>query len=76
MYDQWMDEGPHSVTEGGNMRGPPLKQIIVWILQAWSNLDREVIVKSFRCCALSLATDGSQDDEITCFKPGKTLVRT
>ena len=26
--------------------------------------------KVFTCCALTCATDGSQDDEITCFKDG------
>ena len=30
-----------------------------------------MIRKSFRCCALTLATDGSEDEEITCFKEGK-----
>ena len=73
MYDQWMDEGPHSETKDGNMRGPPLKLMTQWILKAWSKLDREVIIKSFRCCALSVAVDGLEDDEISCFKPGKTL---
>ena len=28
MYDQWMEERPHTHTKGGNMRGPPLKQIV------------------------------------------------
>ena len=28
MYDQWMDEGPHTYTKEGNMRGPLLKQIV------------------------------------------------
>ena len=73
LYDQWMEEGPHATTKGGNMRGPPLKSIIQWIINAWSNLDREIIVKSFRCCALALAPDGSEDNEIACFKPGKTF---
>ena len=34
MYDQWMDERPHTHTKGGNIRGPPLKQIVQWILKA------------------------------------------
>ena len=33
-YGQWMDEGPHRRTKGGDMRGPPLKQIVQWILKA------------------------------------------
>ena len=73
MYDQWMDEGPHTHTKEGNMCGHPLKQIVQWILKAWSDLDKEIIIKSFRCCALSIQDDGSEDNEIACFKPGKPL---
>ena len=64
-----MDEGPHIHIK----QGPPLKQIAQWILKAWSDLDKEIIIKSFRCCALSIQDDGSEDNEIACFKPGKSL---
>ena len=30
-----------------------------------------LIKKSFRCCALSLPIDGSQDSEISCLKKDK-----
>ena len=43
--DQWMDEGPHTHTKGGNMRGPPLKQIVQWVLKAWSDLNKKIIIK-------------------------------
>ena len=55
------------------MRGPPLKQIVQWILKASSDLDKNIIIKSFRCCALSIQDDGSEDNEMACFKAGKTL---
>ena len=35
-----------------------LKNIAQWILKAWSDLDKEIIIKSFRCCALSIQGDG------------------
>ena len=60
-------------TKGSNMGGPPLRQIVQWILKAWSDLDKEIIMKSFRCCALSIQDHGSKDNEIACFKPGKPL---
>ena len=44
-YDQWMDEGPHTHIKGGNMRGPPLKQIVQWVLKAWSDLNKKIIIK-------------------------------
>ena len=49
MYDQWMDEGPHTHSKEGNMLGPSLKQIFQWILKAWSDLNKEIIIESFRC---------------------------
>ena len=47
VYEQWMDEGPHTHTKGGKMRGPQLKQIVQWTLKAWSDLNKEIIIKSF-----------------------------
>ena len=51
------------------MRGPPLKLIIQWIFKAWPDLDKEINIKSFRCCPLSIQDDASEDNEIACFKP-------
>ena len=56
------------------MRRPLLKQIGLWILKTCSDLDKEIIIKSFRCCALSTQDDGSEDNEIACFKPRKPLM--
>ena len=64
MCGQWMDEGPHRRTKGGDMCGPPLKQIVQWILKDWSDLDKEIIIKSFCCSALSIQDDGSEDNKI------------
>ena len=70
---KWMDEGPHTHTKSGNMCRPSLKQIVQWILKAWLDLDKEIIIRSFCCCALSMQDDGSEDNEIACFKPEKPL---
>ena len=68
-----MDEGPDTHTKGGNMRRSPLKQIVQWILNAWLDLDKEIILKSFRSCALPIQDDGSEDNKIVCLKPVKPL---
>ena len=68
-----MDEGPHTHTKDCNMSGSPLKQIVKWILKASSDLDKEIIVKWFRCCNLSIQGDGNEDNKIACFKPSKPL---
>ena len=56
------------------MRRPLLKQIGQWILKTCSDLDKEIIIKSFRCCSLSMQDDGSEGNEIACFKPRKPLM--
>ena len=46
---------------------------VQWILEAWRNLDLDIVIKSFRCCAFSNASDGMEVNEITSFNPGKQL---
>ena len=67
-YDNWFRNGKHQYTEAGNMRPPPRREVLKWILLAWDSLPYEVIVKSFKSCALTLALDGFEDHLIHCFK--------
>ena len=71
LYDQWLSEGVHQFTEGGNMKLPSRKRIIEWVLDAWSQLSKENIIKSFKCCGLNLTNDGMEDDFILCLKKGQ-----
>ena len=57
LYDQWLSEGVHQFTEGGNMKPPSRKRIIEWVFDAWSQLSKENIKKSFQCCGLNLANE-------------------
>ena len=50
------------------MKAPPRRIIVQWILDAWGNLSRELIMKSCKWCALNLSLDGSKDALIHCFK--------
>ena len=56
-------------TEAGNIKPPPRKKIVRWILESWAALSKKVIVESFKSCALNLANDESEDERIHCFKP-------
>ena len=52
-----------------NLRGtarmhPSQQQVINWISEAWSSILPDTIVKSFLCCGISNAMDGSEDDEV------------
>ena len=54
----------HSFTSVGNMRAPPRREIIKWILAAWDGLDKTMIINSFKSCALTVEVDGSEDGHI------------
>ena len=60
-YDEWLAEGIHEYTEAGNMKAPPRRLIVQWILTVWKGLSESLIKKSFRCCALTVSNDGSED---------------
>ena len=42
--------------------------IVEWVLEAWSQLAQDIVVKSFKVCALNLAVDGLEDSMIHPFK--------
>ena len=71
-YDEWLGTiGINEETAAGNLRAPPRRAILQWILDAWAELPTEVIKRSFTSCALNLPVDGSNDDIIHCFKEGQ-----
>ena len=72
-YDEWMSTtGINRLTKAGNLKAPDRRDIIVWILAAWSLITPDMIKKSMKSCALNLAIDGSEDELITCFKKEKS----
>ena len=44
-YDAWKADRAHSITAAGNMRGPPHREIVKWVLEALEILDRELIIR-------------------------------
>ena len=71
-YYKCLSSGIHQYTKSRNMKAPPRRIIVQWILDAWGNLSKELIMKSFKCCALNLSLDGSEDALIHCFKENST----
>ena len=71
-YDEWLATVRiHEETEAGNLKAPPRRTILKWIIDSWEELPTDLITKSFKSCALNLPTDGSADDTIHCFKEGE-----
>ena len=69
-YDQWLSEGVHQFTESMIMKFP-LQEKNNW-MSTWRlvSLSKENI-KSFKCCGLNIANDGTEDDFIHCLKKGQ-----
>ncbi|KAL7382466.1 hypothetical protein ABVT39_022965 [Epinephelus coioides] len=66
-YDSWMaGDADKTYTAGGNMRAPARRLLVAWVLKAWEELDTEVVKK-----ILQVASDGSEDHLIHCFKEGE-----
>lgn len=63
-----MSSGEMSFTAGGNVRSPSYELLCTWIVNAWSSITKEMIVNSFKCCGISIALDGTEDNLISCFK--------
>lgn len=68
-----MVHGQKSFTKSNNMRPPSMLQYLEWIENAWNDLPKDLILKSFKGCALTIATDGSEDNQIHCFAPNGSI---
>ena len=69
--DQLNTEGVNKETEARNLKPPPRKEIIKYILDAWAVLLSKVVKELFILCTLSLPTNGLRDDRIHWFKEGQ-----
>uniref|UniRef100_A0A915EMH7 Uncharacterized protein n=1 Tax=Ditylenchus dipsaci TaxID=166011 RepID=A0A915EMH7_9BILA len=54
--------------DGNNPRAPAVDVYLQWIYEGWQSLTKEAIASSFKTCGITNAADGSEDDEIHCFK--------
>lgn len=51
-YDDWLGrDGINQETAAGNLKQPPRRAILQWILEAWDALPIDAIKKSFKICA-------------------------
>ena len=71
-YDMWLEsEGINNLTEEGNLKAPPRRAVLSWIIEAWDELPKQMIISSFKSCAINLSVDGKEDGLIHCFKKGE-----
>ena len=53
-YDEWISKDLHEYTKAGNLKAPPRRQIVEWIMDAWEKFPKDSIEKSFKRCGLNL----------------------
>ena len=63
--------GDQSGTAAGNLKPPPRRTIVKWILKVWEQISPETIKTSFKLCALNVAIDGAEDEKIHYLKEGQ-----
>ena len=70
-YDDWLANGKHEYTDAGNMKPVPRRLIVEWVIKSWEDISNETLANSMKSCGLALSVDGSQDEQISCFKQGE-----
>ena len=63
--------GVHEYTTAGNMKPVPWQKKVQWVLGAWESLSKEMIIDYMKSCALGLAVDHFENDNISSFHEGK-----
>ena len=75
-YDKCLASRVEQYTKAGNLKPFPRRLVVTWVLEAWKEISKEMILQPFKGCALTI-----DDHEISSFKPGKpcanglTLIR-
>jgi hypothetical protein len=54
----------HELTPSGRIKKPSYSLVCSWVKDAWEKIDTNLIRRSFKCCGISVKTDGSEDDMI------------
>ena len=54
----------HQLTPSGRIQRPSYSLVANWVNTAWNQVDTNLIIRSFKCCGISAAQDGSEDDKI------------
>lgn len=71
-YDGWMTgDSDRQYTSEGHLKAPTPRLLVDWVLKVWSEMDPELLKKSFKACGLTVAPDGSEDHLIDCFNDGE-----
>jgi hypothetical protein len=60
----WMANGGAGLTTGGNLKRARLSDVCNWVKNSWENISSEMIIQSFKTCAISNPlNDNKENDE-------------
>lgn len=59
LYEDWLLNGNHTFTRGGNIRKPTTTNLFQ---QAWDEINPNTIIRGFKKCCVSNDLDGTEDD--------------
>lgn len=61
LYMEWMADGDHDLTPAGKIRRPSIDMLCCSILEAWSQIPSNMIVRSFKKIGISSSLDCTED---------------
>src|SRR5581483_8151236 len=59
-----MNSEVHTLTPAGKIKWPSYATVTEWVRKSWRDVDISIIQRSFKCCGISTARDGSEDNLI------------
>ena len=63
-YLSWLITGPFEFTPARKKKALSQNQVLRWVKQAWCDIPKEMVRRSFRTCGISNALDSTEDDAI------------
>ncbi|CAI2179361.1 1654_t:CDS:1, partial [Funneliformis geosporum] len=64
LYNEWISEEVPELTPARKIKRPAYNKVAQLVKVAWDSINVEKIKKSFKCCGISVAKDGTEDDFI------------
>src|SRR6266542_3505336 len=61
-YNEWMNSEVHALTSTGKIKRPSYATVADWVRKSWRDVNISLIQRSFKCCVISTARDGSEDN--------------
>ncbi|CAG8739636.1 786_t:CDS:2, partial [Racocetra fulgida] len=61
-YLDWMGEEIKKLTRTGHIQRPAYNLVAEWVVKAWNQVDPSLIKYSFKCCGISTAQNGTDEE--------------